>query len=97
LQAQVRRQRLWLSSIVRRRRTQSNAMQHKLQIVLFGIFATWAGISTIFILCRGGSLFENNSNSGYGLIWKYSPPIWRKITLWVAPPWIAALIASFFL
>jgi len=72
-------------------------MQHRFQIVLFGIFAVWAIVSAIFIFSRGGSLFEDNPNSGYGLIWKYSPPVWRKITLWVGPLWFAALVASFFL
>ena len=69
-----------------------NPLQKTLAVVWF----VWAGVSSILILARGGSWFEEGKN-GFGLIWKYSPPLWRAATLWMAPLWLLALIVSFFL
>ena len=68
-----------------------------LQKLLVAAFVAWVVVSTAFIFARGGSLFEDSKSGGYGLMWKYSPRTWRKITLWIAPLWLLAMIASFFL
>jgi hypothetical protein len=52
--------------------------------VLFAvIFYAWAVVSILVVVGNGGSFFEEKCKSGNDVIWKYSPPVWRKITLWV--------------
>ena len=65
-----------------------------LQKALAMMFIFWATISSIIILARGGSWFEEG-RSGFQLIWKHSPPFWRKFTLWFGSLWMILLIVSF--
>jgi hypothetical protein len=52
--------------------------------ILFAVtFSAWAVVSMLVVAGNGGSFFDEKCKSSNDVIWKYSPPVWRNITLWV--------------
>ena len=67
----------------------------KLQIVLAGIFVVWV-LASLPVLFKGAGK-EPDSSSALEIILKYSPPWWRKATLFVmGPAFILILLSLFF-
>lgn len=68
-----------------------------LQITLAIVMLVWSLVSLLFLLLNKAFQREPDSTPGLFLILKYSPPLWRKITIWLGPLWILLLVISLFL
>jgi hypothetical protein len=63
---------------------QLNRFQEVLLLAFFGVSFSWAAVSTVVVLARGGSLFSDDPECStlLKLTRKYSPPFWQKVTFW---------------
>jgi hypothetical protein len=68
-----------------------------LQIALASCVALWAFVTICFYDREGALDREPRDTPGYVLFFKYTPPLWRKITSWVLPIWLLLFLISLFL
>ena len=70
---------------------------NRLQQVVAVVFFVWATVSGVIVLIRGGSFFDERRESSYDAILKHTPPLWRKVTIWLWPLLVVGAIISLFL
>ena len=64
-------------------------------VALGVIFFAWALISFALVIENGGNFFDekNGCSSSYQVIMKYTPPFWKKVSRWLFPSLLLAMLA----